>query len=157
MSFLLERDTLDGAAGKAVIIQDGQVKDLFGAKNVKTQAEISSSDMKVIGTKRAQQKPGSVKQTGTMTVYYGTPLFLDMVAQYARTGVMPYFNLQITNDDPTPTVGVQTVAYYNCKLTGTIPLSILDAEADMLTMDVSFTYEDFEPLSSFHDPAETGT
>ena len=37
MSFLLERDTLHGSAGKAVIIQDGQVKDLFGAKNVKTQ------------------------------------------------------------------------------------------------------------------------
>ncbi len=57
MSFLLERDTLNGAAGKAVIIRDGQVKDLFGAKNVKTQAEISSSDMKVIGTKKTQQKP----------------------------------------------------------------------------------------------------
>ncbi len=157
MSFLLERDTLNGAAGKAVIIQDGQVKDLFGAKSVKTQAEISSSDMKVIGTKKAQQKPGAVKQTGTMTVYYGTPLFLDMLAQYIRTGVMPYFQLQTTNDDPTTTVGVQTVAYYDCKLTGTIPLSVLDAEADMLTMDVSFTYEDFEPLSGFHDPAATGT
>ncbi|MCI9366998.1 MAG: hypothetical protein HFF19_01760 [Oscillospiraceae bacterium] len=157
MSFLLERDTLNGAAGKAVIIRDGQVKDLFGAKNVKTQAEISSSDMKVIGTKKTQQKPGAVKQTGTMTVYYGTPLFLEMLAQYIRTGVMPYFNLQVTNDDPTTTVGVQTVAYYNCKLTGTIPLSVLDAEADMLTVDVSFSYEDFEPLSSFHDPAETGT
>ena len=112
--------------------------------------------MKVIGTKKAQDKPGSVKQTGTMTVYYGTPLFLDMLAQYIRNGVMPYFNLQTTNDDPTTTVGVQTVVYYNCKLSGTIPLSILDAEADMLTMDISFTYEDFEPLSTFHDPAETG-
>ena len=157
MSFLLERDTLNGAAGKAVIIQNGQVKDLFGAKSVKTQAEISSSDMKVIGTKKAQQKPGAVKQTGTMTIYYGTTLFQDMMAKYIRTGVMPYFNLQVTNDDPTTTVGVQTVAYYNCKLTGTIPLSVLDAEADMLTVEVSFSYEDFEPLSSFHDPAETGT
>lgn len=156
MSFLLERDTLHGAAGKAVIILDGQVKDLFGAKNVKTQAEITSSDMKVIGTKKAQQKPGSVKQTGTMTVYYGTPLFIDMLARYIRSGVMPYFNLQTTNDDPTTTVGVQTVAYYNCKLSGTIPLSVLDADADMLTMDVSFTYEDFEVLSAFHDPAGTG-
>ena len=105
---------------------------------------------------RSQQKPGAVKLTGTMTVYYGTPLFLDMVAQYIRTGVMPYFNLQVTNDDPTTTVGTQTVAYYNCKLTGTIPLSVLDADADMLTMDVGFTYEDFEPLSSFHAPAGTG-
>lgn len=157
MSFLLERDTLHGSAGKAVIIQNGQVKDLFGAKNVKTQAELSSTDMKVIGTKKAQQKSGSVKQTGTMTVYYGTPLFLDMLVQYIREGVMPYFNLQVTNDDEASTVGTQTVIFYNCKLSGTIPLSILDAEADMLTMDVSFTYEDVEVLSRFHDPAATGT
>ena len=65
MSYLLERDTLNGAAGKAVLIRDGQVQELFGAKNVKTQAEITSSDMKVVGTKRTQQKPGAVKQTGT--------------------------------------------------------------------------------------------
>lgn len=157
MSFLLERDTLNGAAGKAVITVDGQVRELFGAKNVKTQAEISTSDMKVIGTKKVQKKPGAVTQTGTMTVYYGTPLFLDMAAQYIRTGTMPYFTLQTTNDDPTATVGAQTVAYYNCKLFGTIPLSVLDADVDMLTMDISFTYEDFEVLSAFHDPAETGT
>ena len=55
MSFLLERDTLHGAAGKAVVIQNGRVKDLFGAKAVKTQAEISSTGMKVIGTKKEQQ------------------------------------------------------------------------------------------------------
>lgn len=156
MSFLLERDTLNGAAGKAVITINGQVKELFGAKNIKTQAEISTSDMKVIGTKRVQKKPGAVTQTGTMTVYYGTPLFLDMAAQYIRQGTMPYFTLQTTNDDPHSTVGVQTVAYYNCKLSGAIPLSALDADTDMLTMDLSFTYEDFEVLSAFHDPADTG-
>lgn len=156
MSFLLERDTINGAAGKAVIIRDGQVQELFGAKNVKTQAEITSSDMKVVGTKKVQQKPGAVKQTGTMTVYYGTPLFLDMLAEYIHKGSMPYFSLQTTNDDPTATVGSQVVAYYNCKLTGTVPLSVLDADVDMLTVELSFSYEDFEVLSAFHAPAETG-
>ena len=157
MSFLLERDTVNGASGKAFVTIDGQVKELFGAKKVQTQAEIASSDMKVIGTKKVQKKPGAVTQTGTMTIYYGTPLFLDMVAQYIRQGVMPYFTLQTTNEDPTTTVGAQTVAYYSCQLSGTIPLSVLDADADMLTMDISFTYEDFEVLSAFHDPAQTGT
>ena len=157
MSFLLERDTLHGAAGKAVVIQNGQVKDLFGAKAVKTQAEISSTGMKVIGTKKEQQKPGSVKQTGTMTVYYGTPLFVDMLYQYIRTGEMPTFDLQVSNDDKASTVGAQTILYTGCKLTGTVPLSVLDADVDMLTFDTSFSYEDFEPLSRFHDPAATGT
>ena len=130
MSFLLERDTLHGAAGKAFLTINGQVKELFGAKKVQTQAEIQGTDMKVIGTKRIQNKPGGVKQTGTGTVYYGTPVFADILAQYVRDGVMPYFTLQTTNDDKATSVGVQTIAYYNCKLSGTVPLSVLDADSD---------------------------
>ena len=158
MSFLLERDTLHGAAGKEFLTINGQVKELFGAKKVQTKAEIQGTDMKVIGTKRIQNKPGGVKQTGTGTVYYGTPVFADILAQYVRDGVMPYFTLQTTNDDKATSVGVQTIAYYNCKLSGTVPLSVLDADSDMLTFDFSFTYEDFEILSRFNDqPAQLGT
>ena len=113
--------------------------------------------MKVIGTKKTQNKPGSVKQTGTGTVYYGTSLFVEMLAQYIHEGVMPYFTLQVTNDDKTSSVGVQTIAYYNCQLSGTVPISVLDADSDMLTFDFSFTYEDFEILSAFNDPAELGS
>lgn len=158
MSFLLERDTLHGAAGKAFLIVDGRVRELFGAKKIQTQTEIQSTDMKVIGTKRIQDKPGGVKQTGTGTCYYGTPIFADMLAQYIREGRMPYFTLQTTNDDKATSVGVQTIAYYNCKLSGTVPLSVLDADADMLTFDFSFTYEDFEILSRFNEqPAQLGS
>ena len=157
MSFLLGRDTVHGAAGKAFITQNGRVIELFGAKKVDAQGEISSNDMKVIGTKKIQNKPGGVKQTGTGTCYYGTPLFVDMLAQYIHTGEMPYFTMQTTNDDKSSSVGVQTIAYYNCKLSGTVPVSVLDADADMLTFDFSFTYEDFEVLSRFNDqPAQLG-
>lgn len=158
MSFLLERDTLHGAAGKAFVTMNGQVKELFGAKKIQTQAEIQGTDMKVIGTKRIQNKPGGVKQTGTGTCYYGTPLFVDMLAQYIKTGEMSYFTFQTTNEDKASSVGVQTIAYYNCKLSGTVPISVLDADADMLTFDFSFTYEDFEVLSRFNEqPAQLGT
>lgn len=151
MSFLLERDTIHGAAGKAFLTINGQVKELFGAKKIETKGNIQSTDMKVIGTKKIQDKPGGVKQTGTGTCYYGTPLFVDILKQYIQTGEMPYFTLQTTNDDKSSSVGVQTIAYYNCKLTGDVPISVLDADADMLTFDFSFSFEDFEVLSRFND------
>lgn len=157
MSFLLGRDTVHGAAGKAFITRNGQIKELFGAKKVQTQGEVSGTDMKVIGTKKVQNKPGSVKQTGTGTVYYGTSLFVEMLEEYINTGSMPYFDMQVTNDDQASSVGVQTIAYYNCQLTGNVPLSVLDADADMLTFDFSFTFETFKTLSKFHDPSELGS
>ena len=45
MSFLLGRDTVHGAAGKAFITQEGRVIELFGAKKINAQGEISSNDM----------------------------------------------------------------------------------------------------------------
>lgn len=157
MSFLLGRDTVHGAAGKAFITQNGQVTELFGAKKVNAQGEVSSNDMKVIGTKKIQNKPGGVKQTGTGTVYYGTSVFAEMLEKYIHTGEMQPFNMQVTNEDKATSVGAQTVALYGCQISSTIPIAILDAETDMLTFDFSFTFEDFEILRKFNDPAKLGT
>ena len=54
-------------------------------------------------------------------------------------------------------MGSQTEALYGCQLSSTIPIALLDAETDMLTFDFSFTFEDFEILRKFNDPAELGT
>lgn len=157
MGFLLERDTVNGKEGKAFVTIDGRNHELFGLKKIQADAEIQSEDMTVVGTRRIQQKTTGVKQTGTATIYYGTPLFTDMVLTYIKTGVMPQFDIQITNNDPTTTVGTQIMGYYGCKLTSTIPLSILDADTTMLTIGISFTYTDVAKLQGFSDPAQLGS
>lgn len=157
MSFLLAQDTVHGAAGKAFITVDGQVRELFGAKKINAKANISATDMKVIGTKRVQSKSGGVKMTGTGTMYYVTSEFTKMAEKYAHTGMMPRFSMQLTNDDKASSIGVQTVALYGCELTGDIPIAILDDSADMLTFDFSFSFEDFEILSEFNTPEELGS
>lgn len=157
MSFLLAQDTIHGAAGKAVITVDGQVREMFGAKKINAKANVATSEMKVIGTKRIQEKPGGVKLTGTGTMYYYTSEFVKMAAEYIRTGKMPKFNMQVTNDDKASSVGVQTVALYGCQLTGDIPVAILDDSTDMLTFEFSFTYEDFDIISEFNAPTELGS
>lgn len=156
MSFLLERDTIHGAAGSAFITLDGKVQELFGAKKIDAKGNIASTDMKVIGTKRIQQKQGGMKLTGSGTMYYYTSMFVKMAAQYIHTGTMPKFNMQVTNDDKASSVGVQTVALYGCQITGDIPIALLDDSSDMLTFDFSFSFEDFEVLSEFKAPKELG-
>lgn len=157
MSFLLAQDTIHGAAGKAVIIKDGQVRELFGAKKINAKANVATTEMKVIGTKRIQEKAGGMKLTGTGTMYYYTSEFVKMAAEYIRTGKMPKFNMQVTNDDKASSVGVQTVALYGCQLNGDIPIAILDDSTDMLTFDFSFSYEDFDVLGEFKAPDELGS
>lgn len=155
MSFLLERDALNGKQGKAFLTVDGENQELFSVKKVQTDVEYQKSDMKVVGTTTVQQKTTGAKKTGTMTIYYGTPAFIQMAQEYEKNGKVVYFDLQITNDDPATSVGSQTVVYYGCSL-DKIPLSILDADADFLEEEVSFSYTSFEVLDSFTQPSSLG-
>jgi hypothetical protein len=155
MSFLLERDALNGKTGKAFLTVNGRNNELFSIKKFQSDGEFQESDFKVVGTTLVQKKTTGVTLTGTMTIYYGTPLFLDMLQTYLKTGTLPYFTIQITNDDPSATVGTQTVALYNCKLSK-VPVAMLDADAEWLEEEVTFSYTNLEVLNAFHAPAALG-
>ena len=154
--YLLAKDTVNGAEGKVFVTVNGQQIEVAGMRNITTNAEIQGSDMRVIGTRTIQNKANGAKLTGTGNIYYGTPLWSDMVLQYINTGVMPQFDLQITNIDPTTTIGSQIMAYYGCQLTGTIPLSILNSEEAMLNYDFNFTYTRVAQLQGFNEPTTYG-
>lgn len=154
--YLLAKDTVNGAEGKVFITVDGKNIEVAGMKNIRTNVEMQSSDMRVIGTSSIQEKPNGAKLTGSGSIYYGTSLFTDMVLQYIQTGYMPEFTLQIVNDDPTADVGSQSIAYYGCHLTGTIPLSILDSEQTMLNYDFNFAWTRAARLSAFKAPVKYG-
>lgn len=156
MAYLLAQDTINGAEGKIVITRDGQNITIAGMRNITTNAEIQGNDMRVIGTRKIQNKNNGAKLSGKGNIYYGTNIFTDMVLEYINTGVMPQFDIQITNYDPTTTVGSQVMAYYGCTLTGTIPLSILNDEEAMLNYDFEFAYTDVQRLQAFNDPANLG-
>ena len=139
MAYLLAKDTVNGAEGKIFITRNGKNIEIAGMRNITINAEIQNSDMRVIGTRKIQQKANGVKQTGTGNIYYGSNIFTDMVLEYITTGIMPEFDIQITNTDKaSATLGSQVMAYYGCTLTGTIPLSILNDEEAMLNYDFNF-------------------
>lgn len=156
MSYLLAKDTVNGAEGKVVVTIDGKIIEVACMRNITTNAEIQSNDMRVIGTRTIQNKNNGAKLTGTGNIYYGSNIWTDMVLQYIQTGVMPEFDLQITNNDPTTSIGTQSIAYYGCTLTGTIPLSILNDEEAMLNYDFNFAYTRVARLQSFNDPVQLG-
>lgn len=156
MSFLLEQDALNGKAGKAFATINGRNIEMFGLKKFQSDAEFQEADFPVVGTNITQKKTKGVTLTGTATIYYGTPVFLEMLQEYLKTGKLPYFTFQITNEDKGSTVGKQVVALYNVKLTK-VPIAILDDSADYLTSEISFSYTGLEVLTPFNQsPAQLG-
>ena len=156
MAFLLERDALNGKSGSAYMTIDNQNIEMFNLKKLQVDGEFQESDFKVVGTTLVQKKTTGVSYNGSMTIYYGTPHFIRLLSDYAKTGKLPYFTLQVTNDDPSTSMGTQTVVLYNVKLQK-LPLAMLDADADWLESEIGFSFTNFEVLNYFNDaPAQLG-
>ncbi len=68
--------------------------------------------------------------------------------RYQDTGEDIYFDIQITNEDPTSTVGRQTVVLYDCNIDGGI-LAKFDADGEYLDESMDFTFERFKIPEEF--------
>ena len=159
MAYLLAKDTVNGAEGKIFVTIDGKNIEVAGMRNITTNGEMQNQDMRVIGTRKIQDKPNGAKQTGKGNIYYGSNgsnRFRDMVLNYITTGQITYFDIQIDNTDPSVSMGNQVSAYYDCHLTGDIPLSILDGEESMLNYDFNFAYSRVAMIQKFSDPTNVG-
>ena len=72
-----------------------------------------------------------------------------MMEDFKNTGNDVYFDIQITNDDPTSAAGRQTVVLVGCNIDGGV-LAKFDADNDdYLDEDMDFTFEDFKIPEKF--------
>lgn len=142
-------DALSGKEGKAYVKIDSKNEELFCSKSVEAKIELSKSDIKCIGSRMTGSKITGMKGTGTMKIYFGYPLFSELVARYKDTGKPFYFDMVVTNDDPASSVGAQTVLLKDCLIDG-VTLTKLDGESeDAIEDEIGFTFEDYEILEKF--------
>ena len=149
MRTLNSPDTISGKEGRAYAKINGNNEELFFAKAIEANIEKSKSEVKSIGKRMTGHKVTGLNGTGSMTLYYLTPLFRNLLAEYKKTGVDLYFDLVVENDDPASSAGKQTVLLIGCNLDSTV-LAKLDGDSDdPLEEDADFTFEDFDILTPF--------
>lgn len=157
MSYLKAGDTISGqeaVANMHIHNADGTttVENLFFAKNLEGSCEITKTAIKTLGKRGEQHKPTGWTGSGSMTIYYITSLFRKMMLDYIKKGVLPYFDITVTNSDPSSSVGAQTTVLKNCSLDSVI-LAKFDVDAEVLDEDIDFTFDDAEILDEFGKPA----
>ena len=120
------------------------------AKTIEATVEKAKSEIKAIGRRMTGHKTTGMNGTGSMTLYYLTPLFRSYLKQYKDSGVDLYFDMVIENEDPTSAAGKQTTLLLNCNLDSTV-LAKLDGDSDdPLEEDADFTFDDFDILTPFN-------
>lgn len=150
--FMNEQDALSGKQAKAYAVISGQVEELFYARTGEITIEKNKSDVPVLGKTNVGKKSTGWTGTGTLSIYYLTSRFRQLMIEYIKTGRDFYFDLQIVNEDPQSSVGRQTIIARNCNL-DSITLAKFDATSDdVLEEDMPFTFQDADILDSFRSP-----
>ena len=106
------------------------------------------SEIPILGQVGKGHKPtyGSGEWSGT--AHYNQSVLRDVMLRYKNRGQMLYFDIQVTNEDPTSAVGRQTIILKNCLFEGGI-LAKFDADSEYLDEDLSGTFDDWEMPEKF--------
>ena len=114
------------------------------AINLEANFEKNKMEVPILGKTGKGNKATGWKGTGSATFHYNTSIFRELMKRYKDTGEDVYFDIQVTNEDPTSSVGRQTVILKDCNMDDGGLLAKFDADAEYLDEDMDFTFEDFE-------------
>lgn len=122
-------------------------------KNFEGKASISTQDVPRMGSVIMGKKPTTVEISFTMTIYKCTEIFDDVLDQFIKTGAMPTFDVQTSNEDPATSVGRSTKVYNDCVLDGDVLLSLAGSEDDYIEQEISGFAGGYTRPEKFSNPA----
>lgn len=137
------REAVHGAQGQAYITIDGNRYLFANLINLEARFDKTKTQVPIMGRISKGNKSTGGEGTGSATFHYNTSIFRELLYRYQETGEDIYFDIQVTNEDKSSSVGRQTTILKDCNMDGGI-VALLDADAEYLEDSVDFTFERFE-------------
>lgn len=137
------KDAVSGSLAECYITIDGQRFNFMQAITFEANMEKNKAEVPILGKTGKGNKSNGWTGTGSMTCHFNQSVMRELLEKYKNTGEDTYFNIEVTNEDPTSAVGRQTMILIDCNLDGGV-LAKFDADADYLDEDFDFTFEDFQ-------------
>lgn len=142
------KDTISASLAECFVTIEGSRYNFMQAISLEANFEKNKTEVPILGKTGKGNKATGWKGTGSATFHYNTSIFRALMKRYKDTGEDVYFDIQITNSDPTSSVGRQTVILKDCNIDGGL-LAKFDADAKYLDEDMDFTFEDFDMPEEF--------
>lgn len=150
MAILNAKDTINGTQGTCFAVIDNTRTELMQVKNITATVEKKKTEIPILGITGKQHKAGGWNGAGKMTAYYVSSMFRKMMLDYIKTGKDTYFELMVTNEDPTSGTGTQTVVLKGVNI-DTVVFTKLDVEKEALDEEMEFTFNDVDILDTFNE------
>ena len=125
------RNAITASLAECYVTIEGNRYNFMQAINLEANFEKTKTKVPILGKTGKGNKSTGFEGTGSATFHYNSSIFRKLMERYQDTGEDIYFDIQITNEDPTSTVGRQTVVLYDCNIDGGI-LAKFDADGEYL-------------------------
>lgn len=142
------KDTMSAKMAECFVTIGTNRYNFMQAINFEANFEKTKTEVPILGKTGSGNKSTGWKGTGSATFHYNTSIFREMMQKYKDTGEDVYFEIQVSNEDPTSAAGRQTVVFMDCNIDGGI-LAKFDADGEYLDEDMDFTFEDFKMPETF--------
>lgn len=143
------KDTVSASLAECFVTIEGNRYNFMQAINLEAKFEKNKTEVPILGKTGKGNKATGWKGSGSATFHYNTSIFRELLVRFKDTGEDVYFDIQVTNEDSTSSVGRQTIILKDCNLDGGI-LTKFDADAEYLDEDIDFTFEGFEMPEKFN-------
>lgn len=145
---MLAQDAVAANMAECFVTINNRRYNFMQMKNLEASIKKNKTKVPILGKSGSGNKSNGWEGTGKATIYYNQSVMRELLVLYKDTGVDTYFDVQIANEDPTSSVGRQTMLLIGCNLDGGI-LAKFDAEGGNLDEEINFTFEDFKMPDTF--------
>jgi len=147
-SFMNARDAISASLAECFVTVGGSRYNFMQAIDLEAIIERTKTEVPILGQTGRGNKATGWRGRGNATFHYNTSIFRELMYRFKDNGDDLYFDIQISNEDPASGAGRQTVVLKGCNINSGV-LAKFDANADFLTEELEFTFEDFEVPEMF--------
>lgn len=139
---------ISASLAECFITVDGRRINLMQAMSIQATAEKQKTEIGVLGSSGKKHKSTSWVGSGTLKLYYNQSVLRKYLKDFKDTGLDFYFEIQVTNEDPTSELGRQTTILKECNL-DKMDIALFDVDEEVLTEEIDFTFDDWEMPEEF--------
>ena len=116
---------------------EGKRYSMLMCKNFEGKVNVSTKDVPRMGSVIVGKKAVSAEISFTMTIYKCTEIIDNVVDKFIESGIMPRFDIQVSNEDPATSIGRSSKIYNDCILDGDVLMSLAGSEDDYIEQEIS--------------------
>ena len=147
------QDILNGAAGEAYIQIGDRRRPFMELVSIEATVEKNKVEVPILGRMNKGNKTTGATCSGSATMHKMSTDFAVYMREYLTTGQDVYFDITVTNNDLTSSLGIQRIVLKNCNMDSAV-IASLDADDAILDEDIDFTFEGFDIQSKFNELPE---